>query len=217
MDQRSRAIVASVGIVAIFLVVQVGALALVEPFKDAGYQPVEDPDDPANSLVYVAAVLVITAILLAAVKLDFDRVLRGFIVFAGAYISLYVFQIGVPAVDGLPSVAGFHLHDIAGHQLLGRQAPARAVANDRGHRREHPADGPQCLFRLAFLDETQHRVDHHHRQDHAGIRPVPQQRGNHRRAQQHIDQHVVELQQEPFEGAVARRFRQLIGPVFGQP
>jgi len=109
MDQRSRAIVASVGIVAIFLVVQVGALALVEPFKDAGYQPVEDPDDPANSLVYVAAVLVITAILLAAVKLDFDRVLRGFIVFAGAYISLYVFQIGVPAVDGLPSVAGFHL------------------------------------------------------------------------------------------------------------
>jgi len=119
MDQRSRAVVASVGIVFIFLAVQFGALALVEPFKDAGYQPVEDPDDPTNSLVYVGAVLVITAMLLAAVKLDFDRVLRGFIVFAGAYISLYVFQIGLPAVEALPTVAGFHLLAWLAAALLG--------------------------------------------------------------------------------------------------
>ncbi len=109
MNQRTRALVASAGIVVIFLAVQLGALALVEPFKSAGYQPVENPNDPTNSLVYVLAIVVITALLLAAVKLDLDRVLRAFIVFSGAYISLYVFQIGLPAIETLPSPLGFHL------------------------------------------------------------------------------------------------------------
>jgi presenilin-like A22 family membrane protease len=107
MNQRTRAAIAAVGIVLVFLVVQVGALALVEPFKSAGYQPVENPDDPTNSLVYVVAILLITALLLGAIRLGLDRALRGFIVFAGAYISLFVFQIILPAA--LPDVAGFHL------------------------------------------------------------------------------------------------------------
>lgn len=118
MDQRTRAAVAAVGIVGLFLVVQVGALALVEPFKAAGYQPVEDPGDPTNSLVYVVAILVITALLLGAIRLGLDRALRGFIVFAGAYISLFVFQIVLPA-GSLPVVGGFHLLAWAAAAVLG--------------------------------------------------------------------------------------------------
>ena len=118
MDQRTRAAVAAVGIVGLFLVVQVGALALVEPFKAAGYQPVEDPGDPTNSLAYVAAILVITALLLGAIRLGLDRALRGFIVFAGAYISLFVFQIVLPA-GSLPVVGGFHLLAWAAAAVLG--------------------------------------------------------------------------------------------------
>jgi len=118
MDQRTRAAVAAVGIVGLFLVVQVGALALVEPFKAAGYQPVEDPGDPTNSLAYVVAILVITALLLGAIRLGLDRALRGFIVFAGAYISLFVFQIVLPA-GSLPVVGGFHLLAWAAAAVLG--------------------------------------------------------------------------------------------------
>jgi presenilin-like A22 family membrane protease len=118
MDQRTRAAVAAVALVVVFLVVQVGALALVEPFKQAGYQPVDDPDDPTNSLVYVGAILVITALLLGAIRLGFDRFLRGFIVLAGAYISLYVFRIVLPPAS-LPAPAGFHLLAWAAAAVLG--------------------------------------------------------------------------------------------------
>ncbi|MHB9285798.1 presenilin family intramembrane aspartyl protease PSH [Halobacteriales archaeon Cl-PHB] len=117
MDQRRRAAIASAGIALIFLLVQVGALALVEPFKAAGYQPVENPDNPTNSLFYLVAILVMTGLLLAAIKLDLQRLLRGFIVLAGAYIALFVFGVVVPAA-GLPAPGGFHLLAWAGAAVL---------------------------------------------------------------------------------------------------
>ncbi len=109
MDQRTRAAIAGVALVGVFVVVQLGALALVEPFQASGYQPVEDPQDPTNSLLYVGAILVVTAVILAAIRLGFDLALRGVIVIAGAAISLYVFQIVLPALPSLPVVGGFHL------------------------------------------------------------------------------------------------------------
>ena len=117
MDQRRRAALASAGIALIFLLVQVGALALVEPFKAAGYQPVQNPDDPTNSLFYLVAILAMTGLLLAAIKLDLQRLLRAFIVFTGAYIALFVFGVVVPAL-GLPTVGGFHLLAWAGAAVL---------------------------------------------------------------------------------------------------
>ena len=50
-----RAYVAIAATVGLFAFVQVGALALVQPFMDAGLQTVEDPSDPTNSLLYVVA------------------------------------------------------------------------------------------------------------------------------------------------------------------
>jgi presenilin-like A22 family membrane protease len=104
MDQRRRAFLASGAIVGIFLLVQLGALAMVEPFKAQNYQFVEDTSDPTNSLVYVGAILVATALMLAVLKYDADILLRGLVVFSGAYVAFYVFQVVLPPV--VVSVAG---------------------------------------------------------------------------------------------------------------
>jgi len=98
MDRRLR-VLAGCGLIGlIFLFVQLGALALVEPFESAGYQAVEDPSDPTNSVVYVGAILVATAGMLLAFRYDADQLIRGVIVFSGAWLSLYVFRVLVPPV-----------------------------------------------------------------------------------------------------------------------
>jgi len=108
MDQRTRAYLASGFIVCIFLLVQLGALALVEPFKSAGLQAVEDPQDPTNSLLYVGAILVATVFMLAAIRFDVEQLIRGLIVFSGAYIAWFVFGVLVPpvvTVEGINALA----------------------------------------------------------------------------------------------------------------
>ena len=98
MDKRTRAYAACGAIVAIFLLVQLGALALVGPFQDAGYQTVENPQDPTNSLLYAVLILVMTGVMLAIIRFDVDWLLRLLLVGTGAYIGLFVFQILVPPV-----------------------------------------------------------------------------------------------------------------------
>jgi len=120
MDQRSRAYVASGAIVGIFLLVQLGALALVDPFKSAGYQATADPQDPTNSLVYVAFILVMTGVMLAIIRFDVDWLLRLLLVGTGAYIGLFVLRVLVPPVLTIP-VAGIPIHALAwaGGLLIG--------------------------------------------------------------------------------------------------
>ena len=89
---------------ALFLLVQVGALAMVGPFETAGYQAVEDPSDPTNSLVYIAAILVATALMLAAFKYAFERAVKGVVVFSSALVSWYVFGVVAPPLITLGSV-----------------------------------------------------------------------------------------------------------------
>jgi presenilin-like A22 family membrane protease len=112
MDQRTRAAVAAAGIVGIFLLVQVGALALVEPFDRAGYQAVEDPQDPTNSILYLVLILVATGVMLAVIRFGVDWLLRAMLVGAGAYIGLFVFRVLLPPVATLP-VAGFPVNLLA--------------------------------------------------------------------------------------------------------
>jgi len=81
---------------ALFLLVQVGALAMVGPFEAAGYQAVEDPSDPTNSLVYFVAILVATGAMLAAFKYAFERAVRAVVVLSSALVSWYVFGVVTP-------------------------------------------------------------------------------------------------------------------------
>jgi presenilin-like A22 family membrane protease len=98
MDHRRRTILASVGIVLMFLVVQVGALALIEPFQSAGHQVNEDTSDPTISIVYVGAIVIVTGLMLLAFKYGGKAVLRLLIIFSGAYMGLFVFQVLIPDI-----------------------------------------------------------------------------------------------------------------------
>ena len=111
-----RAHVAAAATVGLFVAVQVGALALVEPFVDAGYQTVEDPSDPTNSLLYVGAVFIATAVMLGAIRLGVEGLLQGLIVFAAVFLAFYVFSVTVPAVV---TYAGLNLPAVAAAALLG--------------------------------------------------------------------------------------------------
>ena len=112
MDDRSRALVASAGIVLVFVVTQLGALAVAAPLDAGGNQFVEDTSDPTISVLYVVAILVVTGLMLAAIKLDAEALIRAFVVFAGAYISLFVFRAVLPPVVTVP-VAGTTLDVLA--------------------------------------------------------------------------------------------------------
>ncbi|MFW5974085.1 MAG: presenilin family intramembrane aspartyl protease PSH [Natrialbaceae archaeon] len=105
MDHRRRTLLASLAIVGIFLAVQLGAVALVEPFERGGLQGVENTDDPSLSILYVGAILVATLFMLAAIRYGGESILRLIIIFAGVYISYFVFAALVPAsgsVSGIP-------------------------------------------------------------------------------------------------------------------
>jgi presenilin-like A22 family membrane protease len=103
VDRRYVAVAAILGI---FLLVQLGALALVEPFNSAGFQDVENPSDPTNSLLYVGAILVATVVMLGAFRYGGDRVIRAILVVSSGYLSFYVFAVLLPAAP-LPGLAAF--------------------------------------------------------------------------------------------------------------
>jgi presenilin-like A22 family membrane protease len=96
----------------LFLLVQLGAVALVPTFSAAGYQTVENPANPTNSLLYLGAILVMTGVMLAAFKFDFDWAIRGLIIFTSGLLAWYVFNVLVPplvavALAALVSLALF--------------------------------------------------------------------------------------------------------------
>ena len=93
-------------VVGLFVIVQVGALALVPEFAASGYQAVENPDNPANSVLYVVAIVAMTGLMLAAFRYDFDGALRLLIVGVSAWLSWYVFPAVVPPLAAaVPAVA----------------------------------------------------------------------------------------------------------------
>jgi presenilin-like A22 family membrane protease len=105
MNDTSRLAAVLAGVVALFLAVQLGALALVEPFGDAGLQSTENPQNPVNSIFYVAFLLVATGGILLVIKYDQQWILRGFILLTSGFIASYVFGVVLPVV----SVAGVNL------------------------------------------------------------------------------------------------------------
>ncbi|QCS42763.1 presenilin family intramembrane aspartyl protease PSH [Natrinema versiforme] len=105
MNDRTR-ILAAVGVtVLLFLGVQLGALALLEPFTESERQAVENPQDPTNSILYVGVMLVATGLMLAAFKYDLDNLIRLLLVGVSVMISWYVFAELVPSLVG-PFVSG---------------------------------------------------------------------------------------------------------------
>mgnify|MGYP006282143079 CR=1 FL=1 len=103
LSREYRGVVFAVGL---FLAVQAGALALVPAFTASGYQPVENPQDPTNSLLYLVAILAMSGVMLAAFRYEFDWAVRLLIVGVSAWLSWYVFAAVVPPlVAAVPAVA----------------------------------------------------------------------------------------------------------------
>lgn len=98
METRVRLMAAGVGSGVLFLAVQLGALALVAPFDAAGYQAVEDPSNPSNSLLYLFAILIATGLILFVIKLGVERVLRVLIVGVSGLLGYFVFSVIIPAL-----------------------------------------------------------------------------------------------------------------------
>lgn len=109
MDQRIRQALASVAVLTIFFIVQLGALALVEPFLEGGLQGNQDTSNPGISIAYVAGILVATGAMLAIINYGGQNVLRVVIIFAGVYVTFFVFGALVP---GLGTVGGVALGDL---------------------------------------------------------------------------------------------------------
>ncbi|WP_049980294.1 presenilin family intramembrane aspartyl protease PSH [Halolamina rubra] len=86
----------------VFLLVQLGALALVPSFEASGYQQFENPQNPTNSLIYVVLILVMTALMLAAFRYDFDWVVRAFVVFTSGLLAWYVLGVFLPDIAAIP-------------------------------------------------------------------------------------------------------------------
>ncbi|WP_330631632.1 presenilin family intramembrane aspartyl protease PSH [Halocatena halophila] len=103
-----RVVPSVIGTVVLFLLVQLGAIALVAPFRSAGYQPVSNPSDPTNSLLYLAGVLVATGVMLAAIRFELRSLVRLFIIGASVFLCYYVFSVFVP-----PFIAPGGVHALA--------------------------------------------------------------------------------------------------------
>ncbi len=116
MNYRTRVGLAAAGTVGLFLCIQLGALALIEPFRSAGFQPVEDPQDPTNSLLYVGAILVATGGMLAAFKFDLQWLIRGLVIVSSVFLSWYVLGVVLPAAV---VVGGLHVLAAAGALGIG--------------------------------------------------------------------------------------------------
>ncbi|MDX1747066.1 MAG: presenilin family intramembrane aspartyl protease PSH, partial [Halobacteriales archaeon] len=95
---RRRMVLAGAATVGIFLLIQLAALALVEPFVSAGFQAVEDPSDPTNTLAYFLAILVATGVILLILRLDIGWLLRAIVAVMSGMLSLYVLVVLVPRV-----------------------------------------------------------------------------------------------------------------------
>jgi presenilin-like A22 family membrane protease len=98
----SRATV--LGVLGLFLAVQLGALAFAAPFAGGGAGAVENPGDPTFGVVYLVGVLVVSGLLLVAVRRGATWVLRAFAVFASGLLSWFVLLALLPpvAVAGVP-------------------------------------------------------------------------------------------------------------------
>jgi len=119
MNARGRILAAVGATVLVFLAVQLGALALVEPFVDAEYQVVEDPDDPTNSLLYLGIIIIATGFILLTFRYNVEWLIRALMIVVCTVLSWYVFAVVIPiavlvgSVDilslGLALAVGFGL------------------------------------------------------------------------------------------------------------
>lgn len=143
MAAQRRVYAAVLGVIGLFVAIQLGALALVEPFLEAELQAVEDPTDPTNSVLFFGVLILATAGMLVAFRYGGQRAIRAAIVLVSGYLTwlvvdtlfgrlleaavggtlsgpISVLAVGVPVLAGLGIIVGltyypeWYLIDAAG-------------------------------------------------------------------------------------------------------
>ena len=89
-----------------FLVSHMLAMYLVPSYEEAEVQAFEDPDDPVNSVFYIALILVFTAFVLWIAKKGLEWVLQAIFMSAIGITFIYVFYPFFHSV-GITGVAGY--------------------------------------------------------------------------------------------------------------
>jgi presenilin-like A22 family membrane protease len=99
------------GVLGLFLSVQLGALAFAVPFTGGGSGAVANPGDPTFGVVYLVGMLVVSGLLLLAVRRGATWVLRGFAVFSSGLLSWFVLASLLPPLgaDAVGSLAAVHV------------------------------------------------------------------------------------------------------------
>jgi len=99
MDDRTRSLVAVAGTIGLFVCIQLGALALLDPYVVADAQPVEDPSNETNVAYFFGVILVATAGMLVAIKFGLERLIKGFVLLSVGWISWLVLDILLTSLD----------------------------------------------------------------------------------------------------------------------
>lgn len=88
-----------VSMACVMVVTQMAALALAGPFIGAGFQAFEDPNSVVNPFLYLAVIILFTALILLIFKLGKKRILQAIILFAtwgvllDVFITIFVYPI----------------------------------------------------------------------------------------------------------------------------
>jgi hypothetical protein len=115
------------------------------------------------------------------------------------------------------AIARLDQHDLAGHDVLGSDCDTPAVTDHRRARIDQVLDRLERLLRPALLDEADQRVDQHDAEDDERIDEVADDAGECRRAEQDVDQRIVELQEQAQHGTARLRLRQPVSSMRRQP
>ncbi len=127
----------------------------------------------------------------------------------GRFLGAQVLDLDQAQV-GRNAVAGFQQHDVAGHELFGRDHARFAAAQGPRFGGQHVADRIERLLGAAFLNEAEQTVEDDHRENDAGVDPEAQHQLGEAGGEQHIDQNVVELAEEPDERSLFLAFGQTV-------
>lgn len=106
MEALRSYLVPTSGVVGLFVAIQLGAVALIEPFVAADIRAVEDPTDPTNSLLILGALLVVTAGMLVAIRYRGLGLLRWLIIAIGGGLSFLVVETLLTPLAGALAAGG---------------------------------------------------------------------------------------------------------------
>ena len=115
------------------------------------------------------------------------------------------------------AIARIYQDDVAGNEIGRVYRSAVPVPQDCGVWSQHVPNGFHCPLGAALLKETDHGIHKDYGHDDAGIDPVLQGRRHDCGADQHVDQHIVEVGEEPQHRAAFFRLRRPVRAVYVQP